>query len=120
MCVYKSSTLFIYFCLLVILSISSSCQYISIFVVLFIRMCVLNMAVWREVFEKFLRTKLFLVKFQTFSLQAFTFLLKLTPNFQTSHLLSSLMQNTLTFRRGDNSSWWPFYADQNVLLNRCS
>ena len=36
-------------------------------------MCVLNITVWREVFEKFLRTKLFLVKFQTFSLQSFTF-----------------------------------------------
>ena len=38
-----------------------------------IRMCVLNITVWREVFEKFLRTKLFLVKFLTFPLQAITF-----------------------------------------------
>ena len=33
------------------------------------------------VFEKFLRTKSFLVKFQTFSLQAFALLLKLIQNF---------------------------------------
>ena len=86
-CVYKSSTLFLYFCLLVLLYIVFMSIYpYLLFETQLIRMCVLNITVWREVFEKFLRTKLFLVKFQTFSLQAFTFLLKLIPNFQTRHL----------------------------------
>ena len=49
-----------------------------------VRMCVLNITLWQEVFEKFLRTKLFLVKFQTFSLQEFTFLLKLCGSMQTN------------------------------------
>ena len=45
------------------------CFYISVFWLSSkqLRMCVLNKTVWREVFEKFLRTKSFLVKFQTFS-----------------------------------------------------
>ena len=38
-----------------------------------IRMHVVNIAVNGEAFEKFLCTKLFLVKFQTFSFQVFTF-----------------------------------------------
>ena len=121
LCVYKSSTLFLYFCLLVLLyMVFMSIYPYLLFETQLIRMCVLNITVWREVFEKFLRTKLFLVKFQTFSLQAFTFLLKLIPNFQTRHLLWSLIQITLKFQKGDNSSWWSFYADQNVLLNKCS
>ena len=38
-----------------------------------LRMCVVSITVWREFFEKFLRMELFLVKFQTFSFQVFTF-----------------------------------------------
>ena len=56
-----------------------------------LRIRVLNITVWGEVFEKFLGTKLLLVKFQTFSFQAFTFLQAilpgiLIPNSQTRHL----------------------------------
>ena len=36
-------------------------------------MYVVDVTVWREVFEKFPQKKLFLVKFQTFPFQAFTF-----------------------------------------------
>ena len=65
------------------------CFYISVFRFSFKqpRMCVLNITVWREVFEKFLRTKLFFVKFQTLSLQAFSFQSSLIPNTQTRHFL---------------------------------
>ena len=52
-----------------------------------LKMYFLNITVWRKVFEKFLCTKLFFVKFQTFSLQAFTFPLSLIPNTQTRHFL---------------------------------
>ena len=92
-CVYKSSTVSIF------LSFGSPLCVVSMSVYPYllletqlIRMCVLNITVWREVFEKFLRKKVFLVKFQTFSSQAFTFLLKLVPNFQTKHLPWSLIQ----------------------------
>ena len=90
-----------------------------------LRMCVLNITVWQEVFEKFLPTKLFFVKFQTFSLQAFTFPSSLIPNTQSRHFLWSPIQKTLEFRKGDNNSRWSPYADleaaiQNILLNRCS
>ena len=103
------------------------CFYISVFRLSFKqpRMCVLNITVWREVFEKFLRTKLFFVKFQTLSLQAFSFQSSLIPNTQTRHFLWSPIQKTLKFRKGDNSSRWSLYTDlevavQNILLNRLS
>ena len=54
-----------------------------------LRICVVNITVWREVFGKFLRSKLVLVKFQTFSFQVFTFeaILPgiLIPDSQTRH-----------------------------------
>ena len=103
------------------------CFYISVFQFSTkqLRMCVLNITVRQEVFEKFLHTKLFFVKFQTFSLQAFTFALSLIPNTQTRHFLWFTIEKTLKFRKGDNSSQWSLYADlqaavQNILLNSCS
>ena len=75
-CVYKSSTLFSYYCLwflLCILVSPSSCQYIHICCLRQLRISLLNITVWRQVLKKFLRTKLFLVKFQTFSFQLLTF-----------------------------------------------
>ena len=81
-----------------------------------LRMCVLNITVWREVIVKFLRTKLFFVKFQTFSLQAFNFPSSLIPNTQTRHFLWSPIQKAMKFRKGDNSSRWSLYADQEQLF----
>ena len=82
-CIYKSSSLFLYFCLSVLLYILSSC-YTFIIVI----WDTIHDVRW-EVFEKFLRTKFFLVKLQTFSFQAFTFKAILPgiliPNSQTRH-----------------------------------
>ena len=81
-----------------------------------LRMCVLSITVWRQVIVKFLRTKLFFVKFQTFSLQAFNFPSSLIPNTQTRHFLWSPIQKAMKFRKGDNSSRWSLYADQEQLF----
>ena len=51
----------------------------------------MNVTVWRQVFKKFLCTKLFLVKFQTFSFQVFTFF----SRFSRFNLISSYQRNTI-------------------------
>ena len=71
-----------------------------------------------------------LVKFQTFSFQAFTFpaILPriLIPNSQTCRdFPRSVFQKTLKFQKEDNSSCWSLNADieaaiHNILQNRCS
>ena len=100
-CVYKSSTLFLYFCLPVLLNIMSSCPVYPYFYWKHNWMCVLNISVWWNVFEKFLRTKLFLVKFETFPFQAFIFQAILPgillPNLQSRHFPWPVIQKTTDF-----------------------
>ena len=123
-CVYKSSTVDVF------LSFGSPLYiiFMSIYPYLLfetqLRICAVNRNVWREVFEKFLRTKLFLVKFQTFPFQVFTFQEIspgiLIPNSQTRHFSWSIIKKTMKFHKGHNSSRWSLYADleaavENVL-----
>ena len=94
-----------------------------------LRMCVVNISVWREIFEEFLSTKLFFIEFQTFPFQEFTYQAILPgiviPNSQTKYFPLSVIQKTLKFQKGDKSSRWSLYANleatvQNVLQNRPS
>ena len=104
-------------------------QYIHIFYWKHNWMCVLNITAGWNVFKKFLRTKLFLVKFETFPFQAFIFQAILPgillPNLQSRHFPWPVIQKTTDFSERDNSSRRSLYADlkaavQNVLQNRCS
>ena len=56
-----------------------------------LRICVVNVTVWRQDFKKFLCTKLFLVKFRTFSFQVFTFF----SRFSGFNFISPYQRNTI-------------------------
>ena len=108
-CVYKSFALFLYFLYFYTVSILSFG--FPLYIVFMSKYLYLLLETTQDVrfeyqcltrsFWEIVRTKLFLVKFQTFSFQAFTFLAILPgipiPNSQTKHFPWTLIQKTLKF-----------------------